>query len=123
MVAMLVTVLHHGAMIGPALIPNLVHEVLLLEHLEELVLLARVYKVQPLLERVVPLVVCGQVVLEPPIARLLLELLKNGLVSRMQGPIARQKAGVVQIVLFVDFVNVVVDAVLARLDLVHDPYA
>ena len=59
MVSVLVAVLHHCTMVRPALIPNLVHEVLFFEHLEQVVLLTCVHEVQPLLESVVPLVIRG----------------------------------------------------------------
>ena len=53
----------HGQMVGASILPDLMNEVLLPEHLIEMVLLASVRKVQPLLERLVPPVIRWDVIL------------------------------------------------------------
>ena len=88
-VALLIAIQHHGAMVGSTLIPNLVDKVLITEHLEKMVLLARIHIVESLFQRVVPLVIRWQVFLGSQISSLLLELLKDGLICRIKGPVTR----------------------------------
>ena len=52
----------HGHVVGASILPDLMNEVFLPEHLIKMALLASVYKVQPLLERLVPLVIRWDVI-------------------------------------------------------------
>lgn len=109
----------HGPEIRPVFIPNLVHEVLFFERHEKLLLLARVDVVQSLLKRIRPVVVRGDVVLVAFLS-ILLELLEYSLVVVLEGRVAVHKARVYHIVLDVSFIDVLVHATSAVVDLVHD---
>ena len=106
-------------MVGAVLVPDLVHEVLLLEDLIQVLLLPSICIVQSLLERLVPVVVHRYVIFEP-LVRLLLELFEDGLVIINELIVCSSEARIIQIVLFVFILDIAKDSFPPRSNLIHN---